>query len=267
MNNIGLYPDTTNTTNSCGICANRGARGNVFNATAYGNMRYLVRAEYGSHVYINKTSGTCNNATFCGTTGSIISINNDNTQAGRSTTGNPYWVGTTANSGSNTNTSTGKSETITETITASLADTYRLNVYTGWKKDGTVRQGDYGYGDCIGCWFFDNKLYSVMNKGTVQSVSIKITRQSGGTYGNVTHTLKTHNHTTRPSGQPTMGSTLTTFSLAVGSSATITFKKGTHDSIISALKSAKGLGLQSTYSSAYYSVCSGTITVKVTYTT
>ena len=102
-----------------------------------------------------------------------------------------------------------------------------------------------------------------MNKGTVKNVSIKITRQSGGTYGNVTHTLKVHNHTTRPSGQPTMGSTLTTFPLAVGSSTTINLTSAQ----ISTLKSAKGLGLQSTYSSAYYSVCSGKITIKVTYTT
>ena len=286
ISNIGLYPDTTNTTNSSGICANRSARGNVFTATAYGDMRYLIRSEYGSHVYVSKTSGTCNNATFCATTGSIISISNDNTQAGRSTSGNPYWTGSggmivcnqvlgmsnitfqnTTNSGSNTNTSTDKSETITETITASLADTYRSSVYVGWKKDGTVRQGTWGYGNCTGLWFFDNKLYSAMNKGTVQSVTIKITRQSGGQYAAVTHILKAHSYTTRPSGAPSMGNTLTTFSLAAWTSTTLTFKKGTHDSIISALKSAKGIGLQSSYSNSTYSVCSGTITIKVTYTT
>ena len=171
--------------------------------------------------------------------------------------------GTTANSGSNTNTSTGSTQTVTETITASLADTYRLNVYTGWKKDGTVRQGDWGYGDCIGLWFFDNKLSAALAKGTTKSVSIKITRQSGGNSAAVTHTLKAHNHTTRPSGAPTMGSTITTFSLATGASTTLNLTAAQ----ITTLKSGKGIGLQSTYSSAYYSVCSGTITIKVTYTT
>ena len=282
VNNIGLYPDTTNTTNSGGICVNRGARGTIFNATAYGSMRYLVRSEYGSHVYVGKTSGTCNNATFCATTGSIISLNNDNPQAGRSTSGNPYWVGsggmivnnqllgmanitfgTTANSGSNTNTSTGSSQTVTETITASLADTYRSTVYNNWKKDGTVRQGDWGYGNCTGLWFFDNKLSSALSKGTTKSVSIKITRQSGGNSGAVTHTLKVHNHATRPSGAPTMGSTITTFSLATGASTTLNLTSAQ----ITTLKSGKGIGLQSSYSNSTYSVCSGTITIKVTYTT
>ena len=282
VNNIGLYPDTTNTTNSGGICANRGARGNIFSATAYGSMRYLVRSEYGSHVYVGKTSGTCNNATFCATTGSIISLNNDNAQAGRSTSGNPYWVGsggmivnnqvlgmsnitfgTTANSGSNTNTSTGSTQTITETITASLADTYRSTVYNNWKKDGTVRQGEWGYGNCTGLWFFDNKLSSALSKGTTRSVSIKITRQSGGNSGAVTHTLKVHNHATRPSGAPTMGNTITTFSLATGASTTLNLTSAQ----INTLKSGKGIGLQSSYSNSTYSVCSGTITIKVTYTT
>lgn len=282
VNNIGLYPDTTNTTNSGGICVNRGARGNIFSATAYGSMRYLVRSEYGSHVYVGKTSGTCNNATFCATTGSIISLNNDNPQAGRSTSGNPYWVGsggmivnnqllgmanitfgTTANSGSNTNTSTGSSQTVTETITASLADTYRSTVYNNWKKDGTVRQGEWGYGNCTGLWFFDNKLSSALSKGTTKSVSIKISRQSGGNSGAVTHTLKVHNHATRPSGAPTMGSTITTFSLATGASTTLNLTSAQ----IATLKSGKGIGLQSSYSKSTYSVCSGTITIKVTYTT
>ena len=282
VTNIGCYPDKTNGTNSGGIGVHRGATGNVFSVTAYGDMRYLVRAEYAGRVHVKTSSGTCNNATFCASAGGIITIDDSQKQAGRSTSGNPYWVGSggcilnnqvlgmtnvtfnnTANAGTNNNTSGTTTQTVTETITASLADTYRSTVYNNWKKDGTVRQGEWGYGNCTGLWFFDNKLSSALSKGTTKSVSIKITRQSGGNSGAVTHTLKVHNHATRPSGAPTMGSTITTFSLATGASTTLNLTSAQ----ITTLKSGKGIGLQSSYSNSTYSVCSGTITIKVTYTT
>jgi len=60
-----------------------------------------------------------------------------------------------------------------------------------------------------------------------------------------------------------MGSTITTFSLATGASTTLNLTSAQ----INTLKSGKGIGLQSSYSNSTYSVCSGTITIKVTYTT
>ena len=50
------------------------------------------------------------------------------------------------------------------TIKSSYGDTYRSSVYDNWKKDGTVRQGDYGYGDCTGCWFFGTAFAELKGK-------------------------------------------------------------------------------------------------------
>ena len=283
VNNISVYPDKVNTTNSGGICANRGARGCIFLANVVGDMRYLVRSEYGSHVYVSKTTGQCNNATFCASTGGIISINNDNTQAGRSTSGNPYWTGSggmvvcnqvlgmdkitfssTGNSGSNNNTNTNNQVTVTETVKSTSADTYRSTVYNNWKGDGTVRQGDYGYGDCQGCWFFGNDLYNTMNAGTVIAVVIRIQRQSGGVNAAQTMTVKAHNHGSKPSGAPVYTDTIGTCSCAVGSYIDLIIKD---TATINKLKACKGIGLSIGSTSSPYIVCSGSCQVKITYKT
>ena len=284
INNISIYPDKVNNTMSGGIYANRGSRGCVFKANAMGSMRYLVRADYGSHVYVSKTTGRCNNATFCASTGGIICLNSNETQAGTTGT-NPYWAGAggsiltnqvlgmdlvtfdnVINEGTNNNpgTNTGETVTVTETVKATSADTYRSTVYNNWKGDGTVRQGDYGYGDCQGCWFFGNSLYSIMNAGTVTKVVIRIKRQSGGTYAAQTMTVKSHNHTSKPSGAPTYTNTIGTCSCAVGSYIDLII---TDTATINKLKACKGLGLSIGSTSSPYIVCSGNCQVIITYKT
>ena len=153
---------------------------------------------------------------------------------------------------------------VTETVKASSADTYRSTVYNNWKGDGTVRQGDYGYGDCQGCWFFGNNLYTTMNAGTVTKVVIRIQRQSGGVNALQTLTVKSHNHTSRPSGAPTYTDTIGTCSCAVGSSIDLVI---TDSTTINKLKKCKGLGLSIGSASSPYAVCSGACSVIITYTT
>lgn len=282
MTGISIYPDNTNKTKSSAIGCTRGVRGNVFNVSAYGDMRYFVRANYGSHIYVGDSNGTCNNAAFCATTGSIICIDSDNEQAGRNNKdGNPYWVGsggnilsnqvlgmdkikftTTTNSGNNTNTSTGT--TTTKTVYSTSGNTYRSTVYDNWKNDGTVRQGDWGYGDCQGCWFFGDSLYETMNAGTVKKVVIRIQRQSGGNNDLQTLTVKSHNYTTKPSGAPSYTNTIGTCSCAVGSSIDLII---TDEATINKLKACKGLGLSIGSASSPYAVCSGSCSVIITYTT
>ena len=284
INNISIYPDKVNDTMSGGIYANRGARGCIFKANAMGNMRYLVRADYGSHVYVSKTTGRCNNATFCASTGGIICINSNETQAGTTST-NPYWAGAggsiltnqvlgmdlvtfdnASNGGTNNNpgTNTGETVTVTETVKSVSADTYRSTVYNNWKGDGTCRQGDYGYGDCQGCWFFGNSLYNTMNAGTVTKVVIRIKRQSGGVSALQTMTVKSHNHTSKPSGAPTYTDTIGTCSCAVGSYIDLIIKD---TATINKLKACKGLGLSIGSTSSPYIVCSGNCQVIITYKT
>ena len=282
VNYVAVYPSASSGSSSGGIGVHRGATGIVFNAKACGDMRYLVRAEYAGRVHVNSTQGACNNATFCALTGGIITLNSSNNQAGRSTTGNPYWVGSgglilcdqrlgmdkiTFNNTSQSGSSSSSGSTtrkVTETIKASSADTYRSTVYNNWKGDGTVRQGDYGYGDCQGCWFFGNNLYTTMNAGTVTKVVIRIQRQSGGVNALQTLTVKSHNHTSRPSGAPTYTGTIGTCSCAIGSYIDLVI---TDSTTINKLKNCKGLGLSIGSASSPYAVCSGACSVIITYTT
>ena len=154
--------------------------------------------------------------------------------------------------------------TKTITIKSTYGDTYRSSVYNNWKKDGTVRQGDYGYGDCNGCWFFGDAFSDVEGK-TISKVTIKITRQSGGSSSAVGLVVKSHGYSGRPSGKPSYRTTAGTLSLAAGASGTLTI---TNSTILNEIKSGavKGFGIQTTYDSAHYAVCSGSVTVKITYT-
>ena len=155
--------------------------------------------------------------------------------------------------------------TKTVTIKSKSGDTYRSSVYNNWKKDNTVRQGDYGYGDCNGIWLFGNQFEQFKDKN-ITKVVITISRQEGGQYADVDLNIKTHNYKTKPSGKPSYVGTVGTLGLAVNTSGskTITDKNNT---IIAGLKAGniKGIGLQSTYDSSHYAVCSGSVTIKVTY--
>ena len=155
--------------------------------------------------------------------------------------------------------------TKTVTVKSTSGDTYRSTVYNNWKKDNTVRQGDYGHGDCNGIWLFGDRFDQFKGKN-ITKVVITISRQEGGQSSSVALNIKTHNYKTRPSGKPSYVGTVGTLGLAVNTSdkKTITDK---NNAIITGLKAGtiKGIGLQTTYDSAHYAVCSGSVTIKVTY--
>lgn len=156
--------------------------------------------------------------------------------------------------------------TKTITVKSTSGDTYRSSVYNNWKKDNTVRQGDYGYGDCNGIWLFGDQFEQFKGKN-ITKVVITISRQEGGSYSAVNLNIKTHNYKTRPSGKPSYVATVGTLGLAVNTTDKKTITD-TSNAIITGLKAGtiKGIGLQSTYDSAHYAVCSGSVTVKITYT-
>ena len=244
------------------------------NISAYNNPEHLFRVQAVSRLYVSVSNGLTKSNTFSAITGAGIHLKSGS-HAGCGTSGvNPWYTSGNAhihrdgatfassgNTGSN-DTGTSTPEVKTVTIKATSGDTYRRTVYNNWKKDGTVRQGDYGYGDCDGFWFFGSQLYNYRNKN-ITKVAITIKRDRGGTSGKVNHKLVGHNYTSRPSGTPAaMGSVIRSFDLAVDSSITINLTA----SEITTLKKYKGIGLKNTYSSGYYSVCSATCTIKITYT-
>ena len=227
-------------------------------------------------MHVNSSSGVASKYGFQATTGGIISIGNNNQAGGKieatnKSVGGQVWYdanGPTFAAGDQTTDSGSApvvSTTKTMTIKSSYGDTYRSSVYNNWKKDGTVRQGDYGYGDCTGCWFFGTAFSELKGK-TISKVQITITRQRGGKNAAVGLAVRTHNYSARPSGAPILSSSsYGTLSLATGKTGTLTI---TNSAVLNGIKNGtiKGFGIRTTYDSAHYAVCSGSVTVKITYT-
>ena len=219
-------------------------------------------AEEAGKIYLNdgtQTGGASNN-TYKISAGEIYTEGTPTFQTDEPAGENPENPGTGDNPGS------GDNPIMTKTVSykPTSADTYRSTVYNNWKKDGTCRQGDYGYGDCNGCWFFGSQFNSLKDK-VIESVKITITRQNGGYSDSRTAVIKMHNHTSRPSGMPTYISGWSkSVSLAVGETKTITI---TDSAVLNAIKSGtmKGFGVQSSYTKTSYMVLSGSCTVKITY--
>ena len=232
-----------------------------FRSNALGNM------------YVSSSDGVASKYAFQGANGGIVSIGNGAQSSGTIGSTNKYSGGSVfsdapsyASGDTSTSTDTAKAEPTvkTATYTSTSADTYRSTVYNSWKKDNTVRQGDYGYGDCNGCWFFDNQFEDLKGKA-INKVTIKINRQSGGSSSAVGLAVKTHNYTKRPSGAPNLNLSCGTLSLSTNSSGTLTI---TNSDVLNGISNGKvkGFGIKSTYDKAHYAVCSGTVTVKITYT-
>ena len=218
-------------------------------------------AEEAGKIYLNDgiQTGGANNNTHKISAGEIYTEGTPTFQTDEPSGENPENPGG-GNPGS------GDNPIMTKTVSykPTSADTYRSTVYNNWKKDGTCRQGDYGYGDCNGCWFFGSQFNALKDK-TIESVKITITRQNGGYSDSRTAVIKMHKYTSRPSGMPTYISGWSkSVSLAVGETKTITI---TDSAVLNAIKSGtmKGFGVQSSYTKSSYMVLSGSCTVKITY--
>ena len=225
-------------------------------------------------MHVAKSSGKASRYGFESATGGQISIADAN-QAGGTTAntnesgGGQVWYKSPTFDGNTTSSETTTapvvSTTKTMTIKSSYGDTYRSTVYNNWRKAGSVAQGNYGYGDSTGCWFFGTAFSELKGK-TISKVQITITRNRGGSYAAVGLVVRTHNYSSRPSGAPTLSSSsYGTLSIPTGTSGTLTI---TNSDVLNGIKNGtvKGFGIRTTYDSAHYAVCSGSVTVKVTYT-
>lgn len=275
---VKIYGSEKNT-NSAGLGAIEGGFVMARNVEFYDvyNGVHVARL---AHLYASDTKGKALNIGWRAQTGGRISLNSGGQLSGTnkntytSSAGEIYTQGAPIyqpdkpidknpeKPGDNNDDDTKTTKTVTYKTTS--ADTYRSTVYNNWKKDSTCRQGNYGYGNCNGCWFFGSQFNSLKGK-TIKSVKIKIKRQPGGYAKAVNLKLKMHNHQSRPSGAPSYYSGWErTISLGINESKTIEI---TDTSVLNAIKagSVKGFGLQSSYSKSTYAVCSGACTVKITY--
>ena len=233
-----------------------------------------------SHLYANKTKGKAVNNGWYAEAGGKISLTNSEHLSGEkkntytTSAGEIYTQGTPIYQPEkpvNKNPEKpgdkkddDKKTTKTVTYKATSADTYRSTVYNSWKKDGTARQGDYGYGDCNGCWFFRNQFNTLKGK-TIESVSITIKRQTGGYGDSRTAVIKMHTHGSRPSGAPKYISGWSrSVSIGVGETKTINI---TDSAVLNALRAGtiKGFGVQSKFNKSSYMVFSGSCKVKIKY--
>lgn len=266
LNNIQLMSSTSGTTFNSG----------------FNNM---VRSYSLANVYVSSSSGLTSSYAFFAQSGSTISLANTNSQAGRfnstahchvnnggqiiqsgdvNVTCDKITFSSSGNSGTSDASTSTTTQTVTKTFKSNYGDTYRHTVYDNFKKDGTCRQGTWGYGNCSGAWFFGTQLAQVKGKN-ITKIQITIKRQEGGNSSAVDLAVKTHNYTARPSTAPSYGSSCGTLSLKIGETKTLTI---TNSTILNALKngSFKGFGIQAAYTNGNYAVCSGSATVKVTYT-
>lgn len=108
-----------------------------------------------------------------------------------------------------------KPPTTTGTLTVSPVET---RSYRGsWRTDNTdVYQGEYaGNGNHTGAVFYGTKLRSLAG-ATVLDAKLKVRRNSAGIYAAQATTMRLMTNATRPAGAPTLTSTTTGPSLAVG---------------------------------------------------
>ena len=275
--NLKIYGSDNKATD--GASATVGIIGDSYSTGYYKDIQFVncdvgFRGSGGGRMHDAKSSGVCKQYAYQATSGAVITIANAAHCGGK--TANiaqtlPGQIIAHANAtyagGNQTTDDTPAPTTPTKktiTIKSNSGDTYRSSVYNNWKKDNTARQGDYGYGDCNGCWFFGTQFNQFKGKN-ISKIELIIKRISGGVHAAVPIVVKTHNYTSRPSGKPSYGSSCGSVKIAVGDSGKLTI---TNSTILTALENGtiKGFGIQSAYNSSNYAVCSGSITMKVTYT-
>lgn len=103
-------------------------------------------------------------------------------------------------------------------ITPTTGDNYSTQGF--WTND-EVKQGNWGYGDRSGLWYYD--LTEIKTK-TIVSATITVYRGSGGTNAARTVYIRAHNYknrASRPAGAPTLSTANASTTLTVGETKTI----------------------------------------------
>lgn len=285
---VDFYSGTATDMPTNGIACSNGCRAYLSDIKAVNGPNTLVRADTCSHVYVENSSGVCSSYSFQSMSGSIVILNGI-TQCGTSGPANAYyrsnnsqiytnevtWNSVTI-SGSETNPDTGGGSTITTIISSSEGNSWRESgLYANsWSDDGVVRQGqwDSDSGLNIGCWFFGNDIYNILqnDRNKIKSMKVKITRNSGGQNIETLHLLRAHTMANKPIGAPDIlldNNSLSQASyLYVGNSTTFSL----NDDEIYYLRAQKAKGfalyINSTDANSY-TCCSPDMTVTITYTT
>lgn len=223
----------------------------------------------GSKVIMYKNYGKTNNyaaraiygATICIQDGSIPSgqLVHDNSSQIIQDSNKVTADSTTTETGTNTNTGTTTSKSVT--FTSDYGDTYRYT-WSDWAQDNLAIQGKWTSNN-VGCWFFGSDFSKLQGK-IITKVVLKIERTSGGSSSNNEAKIVMHNHSSRPSGEPTYLSWSKTANLTMNATTTVTI---TDNAVLNAIKNGtmKGFGLKHTFDKDHYMKCTGVIKATITY--
>lgn len=224
----------------------------------------------GSKIIMYKNYGKVNNNAIRAIYGAMVCIQDGSIPSGQLVHDNSSQIiqdsnkvtvdSTTTETGTNTNTGTTTSKSVT--FTSDYGDTYRYT-WSDWAQDNLVIQGKWT-SNSVGAWFFGNDFAKLQGK-TITKVVLKIERTSGGSSSNNEAKIVMHNHSSRPSGEPTYLSWSKTANLTMNATTTVTI---TDSAVLNAIKNGtmKGFGLKHTFDKDHYMKCTGVIKATVTYT-
>lgn len=269
--NLKIYGDSVNS-NSVGVGATQKSKVYMENISFVG-CKYNCRTYSMTELYCQSSSGlSTGNSWNAGTGAKIVLYPGQQAGGGNNTftSGNGQIISTgvtfasSKDSGSNT-TTVNPTTTRFETFKPKYADTYRSTKYNNWEGRGKCRQGNWGYGNCNGYWFYGSQFAEVKGKN-ITKVEIDVTRSSDiGSSASTSHVFQAHTYGSRPSSTPNFyASCNKTLSLAWGGKGTVTI---TDSTVLNGIKSGtiKGFGLKSAYDSSHYSALTNG-TVRIYYT-
>lgn len=249
---IGAEHGTTLLMQNCKIIGSQNglqARGSkLIMYKNYGKVHNnAVRAIYGAEVSIQ--DGSIPNGQLTHDNSSQIIYNSTKCTVDENTT----------NVGENTNIGTTTSKSVT--FTSDYGDTYRYT-WSDWAQDNLVIQGKWT-SNSVGAWFFGNDFAKLQGK-TITKVILKIERTTGGSSYHNEAKIVMHNHSSRPSGEPTYLSWSKTANLTMNTTTTVTV---TDSAVLNAIKNGtmKGFGLKHTFDKEHYMKCTGVIKATITY--
>lgn len=223
----------------------------------------------GSKIIMYKNYGKVNNNAVRAIYGAVVCIQDGSIPSGQLVHDNSSQIiqdsnkvtvdSTTTETGTNTNTGTTTSKSVT--FTSDYGDTYRYT-WSDWAQDNLVIQGKWT-SNSVGCWFFGSDFSKLQGK-IITKVVLKIERTSGGSSSNNEAKIVMHNHSSRPSGEPTYLSWSKTANLTMNATTTVTI---TDNAVLNAIKNGtmKGFGLKHTFDKDHYMKCTGVIKATITY--
>lgn len=149
----------------------------------------------------------------------------------------------------------------TKTITSTTGDNWNGSSWMG-SGDG-VKQGNYGYGNRTGAWFFPSITGTIGTGKTIKSMRVWISRISGhGSSAAARHSIRYHKSSSRPSGNVSISNEIGHISLGWGKSGWATISSAYYAAFANG--TAKGISIY-TADGKYYSRCSLTCKIEIVY--